>query len=53
MAESDVPTTVPHLTRRMRESAARIRKHREQMAAVAREARDNADANNGGGDNQS
>ncbi len=53
MSEPDVPTTVHHLTHRMRESAKRIKKHRDAMAQVAREARDEADIENGKGVQQS
>lgn len=48
MADTDPPVTIEHLTRRQRESAARIRKHREAMARVAREVRQQVDDNNGG-----
>ena len=47
MSEPNPPATVHHLTHRMRESAKRIRKHREQMAQVAQQARDELDTENG------
>ncbi len=53
MADTSPPATVHHLTHRMRESAKRIKQHREALAIVAQEACDQRDTENGKEVNQS